>query len=111
MSRYELYENGVLVESSDTRTVPNSAAVRKQEIKDIAAKLITETGIDWRVIRELTGGEPVSLELKEQVQQIRDYSSQLESEVDALTNTAETEDDHAVCDEIEKVKWVDHGAS
>lgn len=103
--RYSLYENGALVYEEDTRLVSVCAERKLAEIRYKCADLITATGIDWMVQREVSGGKPIPQAVKDQCAAYRTRSNELESQIAAAISSAENDDDKAACDAIETVTW------
>lgn len=103
--RYERYENGVLVESYDHRTVSQTAQERIETIKNACKAAIEDTGIAWMVEREVTGGKPVPQSVKDQCASYRALNAELETRINALVSQATDNDDKAICDQIEQVNW------
>ena len=104
--KYERYENGVLVESYDNRTVSQTAQEHIEMIKNACKTAIEDTGIAWMVEREVTGGKPVPQSVKEQCASYRALNADLETKINALVNQATDDDDKAICDQIEQVNWI-----
>ena len=103
--KYERYENGVLVESYDHRTVSQTAQERIETIKNACKAAIEDTGIAWMVEREVTGGKPVPQSVKDQCASYRALNAELETRINALVNQATNDDDKVICDQIEQVNW------
>jgi len=103
--KYELYENGVLVESYDNRTVSQTAQERIEMIKNACQKAIEDTGIAWMVEREVTGGKAVPQSVKDLCSSYRTLNAELEATINALIAQATDNDDKAICDQIEQVNW------
>lgn len=103
--KYERYENGVLVESYDHRTVSQTAEDRLSMIKNACKTAIEDTGIAWMVEREVTGGKPVPQSVKDQCASYRALNTELESQINALVSQAKDNDDKAICDQIEQINW------
>jgi hypothetical protein len=103
--KYERYENGVLVESYDHRTVSQTAQERIETIKNACKAAIEDTGIAWMVEREVTGGKAVPQSVKDQCASYRALNAELETRINALVSQATDNDDKAICDQIEQVNW------
>jgi hypothetical protein len=103
--KYERYENGVLVESYDNRTVSQAAQERLEMVKNACKTAIEDTGIAWMVEREVTGGKAVPQSIKDLCASYRALNADLESQINALVNQATDNDDKAICDQIEQINW------
>ena len=103
--KYERYENGVLVESIDNRTVSQTAQKRLEMAKNACKTAIENTGIAWMVEREVTGGKAVPQSIKDLCASYRALNADLESQINALVNQATNNDDKAICDQIEQINW------
>ena len=103
--KYERYENGVLVESYDHRTVSKTAQERIEIIKNACKTAIEDTGIAWMVEREVTGGKPVPQSVKDLCASYRALNADLETRINALIGQATDNDDKEICDQIEQVNW------
>jgi hypothetical protein len=103
--KYERYENGVLVESIDNRTVSQIAQERLDMIKNACKIAIEDTGIAWMVEREVTGGKAVPQSVKDLCASYRALNAELETRINALVSQATNDDDKAICDQIEQVNW------
>lgn len=103
--KYERYENGILVEAYDHRTVSQTAQERISAIKNSCKEAIENTGISWMVERELSGGKPVPQSIKDQCSAYRDLNTDLETQINALVGQAQDNDDKAICDLIELINW------
>jgi hypothetical protein len=103
--KYERYENGVLVESYDHRTVSQTAQERIETVKNACKTAIEDIGIAWMVEREVTGGKAVPQSVKDQCATYRALNAELETRINALVGQATDNDDKAICDQIEQVNW------
>jgi uncharacterized protein involved in propanediol utilization len=103
--KYERYENGVLVESYDHRTVSQTAQERLEMVKNACKTAIEDTGIAWMVEREVTGGKVVPQSVKDLCASYRALNAELETRINALVSQAIDNDDKAICDQIEQVNW------
>ena len=103
--RYSLYENDVLIYQEDNRLVSVCAARKLADVRYKCAELITNTGIDWMVQREVSGGKPVPQSVKDQCAAYRLRSNELESQIATAAAAAQNDDDKNACDAIEAVAW------
>jgi uncharacterized protein involved in propanediol utilization len=103
--KYERYENGVIVESYDHRTVSQTAQERLEMAKTACKTAIEDTGIAWMVEREVTGGKSVPQSVKDLCASYRALNAELETRINALVSQATDNDDKAICDQIEQVNW------
>jgi hypothetical protein len=103
--RYSLYENDALVYQEDTRLVSVCAERKVAEIRYKCANLITATGIDWMVQREVSGGKPVPQNVKDLCASYRAMSNELEQRVAEVKTWASSDEDKSTCDTIEAIAW------
>ena len=103
--KYERYENGVLVESYDHRTVSHTAQERLEMAKNACKTAIEDTGIAWMVEREVTGGKAVPQSVKDLCASYRALNAELETRINALVSQATDNDDKTICDQIEQINW------
>lgn len=102
--RSMVFEDGVLIEDNDQRTVSWCVAQRLDMVRNECALAIDATGIRWMVEREVSGGKPVPRSVKDACAQLRAKSNALEAQINALAAGAD-DNDKSVCDAIETVSW------
>ena len=103
--RYSLYENDVLIYQEDNRLVSVCAARKLADVRYKCAELITNTGIDWMVQREVSGGKLVPQNVKDLCASYRAKSNELEQRVAEAKTLASSDEDKAICDIIEAIAW------
>ena len=103
---YTLYDSdGNVVLNIDNRIVTTCSQQKIVEIKQACQKAIEETGLAWMVEREVSGGKPVSEEIKQQCAAYRNKSDLLEQQVLDLAASAVSDTDTEICDRIQNIIW------
>ena len=103
--KIDIFDNGKLISSSDTRTVSGTAAMRISAIKEACARAIEETGLPWMVQRAVSGGDAIPEDTRTMCADFRQRSNDLEARIASIAAGAAADDDKAACDAIESVAW------
>ena len=94
---------GTVLSVDDTRTVASSKATRLALVRQTAREGIEALGLDWMVVREVSGGQAIPETVKVAAANIRTESNSKEAWINAFAKNAENDDDKAACDLIETI--------
>ena len=105
MGKYERFENGVLVETVDDRTVQTTAAERVTMMNAWMEEQLQPT--DYIIIKasDPTSGAAVPQAVLDARVAVRNAGRTAKDAIAAIVAAAQGDDDKEACDAIERVGW------